>query len=105
MPSGDDCSDVFAGLGLDETAGLTAVAGVIVDDNAGSTLILDGLRANTEEGYQVRLLFAKTGDEMADGAMLRWPALAAGSLAGFLQSGPGIGTYKDESRCVCIVKV
>lgn len=97
MPSGEDCSDVFAGLGLDETPGLMDVAGVIANGTTVSTLMLDGFRANKDGEYQVRLLFATTGDEMA---MLGRSALAAESLEGCPQSAQGIGTYKGERENV-----
>lgn len=41
--SGDDCREVFAGLVLDEMPELTAVAGVIDNGTAGSTLFLEFL--------------------------------------------------------------
>lgn len=64
---------MFAGLGLDETAGEMAVVGVIVNGIEVSTLVLEGLRANNEGEYQLLLLFAMTGDEAAGGAISRGP--------------------------------
>lgn len=92
---------MFAGLGLDETPGLTAVAEVIVHGTAVSTLFLEGLRAIGDGEYQLLLLFAMTGDDVAAGAMSEGPApAAAGSLEGVPQPRRGMGTYKG----VCIPK-
>lgn len=92
---------MFAGLGLDETPGLIAVAGVIVNGTEVSTLFLEDLRGNRDGEYQLILLFAMTGDEVAAGAMLEGPALAVGSLEGVPRLGRGIGRY----RGVCSVEV
>lgn len=61
--------EVFAGLGVEEMLGLTAVAGVMVKGTAVLTFFLNELGANEGE-CQLLLLFASTGDEVAAGAML-----------------------------------
>lgn len=60
---------MFAGLGVEEMLGLTAVAGVMVKGTAVLTFFLKELGANEGE-CQLLLLFACTGDEVAAGAIL-----------------------------------
>ncbi len=86
---------MFAGLGLDERS-VVAVAGLIVNGTAVLILFLEVLRGNREGEYQLLLLFAVIGDEVAAGAMLKRASPGRWVACGVTQPEGGIGTCVDR---------
>lgn len=89
---------MFAGLGLDERS-VVAVAGLLVNGTE-LILFLEVLWGSREGEYQLLLLFARTGDDVAAGAMLNWASPGRWVACGVPQPERGIGTCSED----CVVK-